>query len=227
MKKIIIGIIGRKTESNDDLSFYGNMIGYDYMKVLDKLDVDYLGIITNDGYKEVNEDILKLCDGILFPGGSEIKPYHYQILDYAYKNKVPTLGICLGSQAIGLYFSKQKELETVKNISEVNHNPVLKNVDERKLPVHSINIKENTILSRLFGNKIMVNSRHNYCLSSVISPLEVTATSDDGIIEAVELIDKEQFMLGVQWHPENMEDMFPLFKEFIEHVKYNQKKKSK
>ena len=218
MKRPIIGILGRKTESNDDLSFQGNMIGYDYMKPLDKLDVDYVGIITNEDYKTVNEEILKICDGFLFPGGSEIKPYHYEILDYAYENNIPTFGICLGAQAIGLYFKEIKELETVKNISRVDHNPTLNDIDERKLSVHSVNIKENSILFNLFGNKIMVNSRHNYCLKDVHFPLEVTATSDDGIIEAVELIDKEQFMVGVQWHPENMEEMFPIFEEFIKYV---------
>ena len=50
-----------------------------------------------------------------------------------------------------------------------------------------------------------------------IKNLDISAYSEDGYVEAVELRDK-RFCLGVKWHPELMlEDEFTknLFKEFI------------
>jgi putative glutamine amidotransferase len=188
------------------------------MTPLDKLNVNYIGLITNDENKLIDEEILNICDGFLFQGGTEIKDYHYNIIEYAYKNNKPILGMCMGCQAIGLFFSKDKALGKVKDITNEEHNPLIKVTDDRKKTVHGINIKEDSILHRLFGSRLMVNSRHSYCLKTVNSPLEVVAKSNGGIIEAVELIDKKQFMIGIQWHAENMNIMQPIFEEFIRYV---------
>ena len=48
--------------------------------------------------------------------------------------------------------------------------------------------------------------------------MRVTARGTDGIAEAVELQSPEDWVIGVQWHPERMpEDAFAqkLFEEFI------------
>jgi putative glutamine amidotransferase len=47
-----------------------------------------------------------------------------------------------------------------------------------------------------------VNSRHHQALNKVADGLRVTASSVDGVIEAVER-PGSHFCLGVQWHPEN------------------------
>jgi gamma-glutamyl-gamma-aminobutyrate hydrolase PuuD len=43
--------------------------------------------------------------------------------------------------------------------------------------------------------------------------LEVSATSEDGVVEAVELVD-HRFVVGVQWHPEENRDA-RLFEELV------------
>ena len=46
----------------------------------------------------------------------------------------------------------------------------------------------------------MVNSFHNYHVE-VNNDYNVSAISDDGFIEGIEL-EKDVFSLGIQWHPE-------------------------
>ena len=47
-----------------------------------------------------------------------------------------------------------------------------------------------------------VNSRHHQALKKVAEGLKVTASSVDGVIEAVER-PGSRFCVGVQWHPES------------------------
>jgi putative glutamine amidotransferase len=49
---------------------------------------------------------------------------------------------------------------------------------------------------------------HHQSIDELGHGLEVTARSDDGVIEAVEL-PKAHFVLGVQWHPEEGSDQRP------------------
>ncbi|HMS09393.1 MAG TPA: gamma-glutamyl-gamma-aminobutyrate hydrolase family protein, partial [Pyrinomonadaceae bacterium] len=47
-----------------------------------------------------------------------------------------------------------------------------------------------------------VNSHHHQSVKAVGAGLLVSARAADGVIEAVEGIDRARFQVGVQWHPE-------------------------
>jgi len=49
-----------------------------------------------------------------------------------------------------------------------------------------------------------VNSRHHQALDRVAAGLAVIAAAPDGVVEAVERPDAGRFVVGLQWHPENM-----------------------
>ena len=54
--------------------------------------------------------------------------------------------------------------------------------------------------------------------------MKVTATSTDGVVEAIEFVDNDTFFLAVQWHPEMMFDapeQLKLFQTFINSCKKN------
>jgi gamma-glutamyl-gamma-aminobutyrate hydrolase PuuD len=54
---------------------------------------------------------------------------------------------------------------------------------------------------RLIGERAEVRCSHHQAIATVAPDLVVTATSADGVIEAVEL-PGHRFVIGVQWHPE-------------------------
>jgi len=74
-------------------------------------------------------------------------------------------------------------------------------------------------LEKLAGAETLrINSSHHQSIARPGNNLRVTARGADGIVEGVELQSPEDWVIGVQWHPERMpDDVFAqkLFKEFV------------
>jgi putative glutamine amidotransferase len=67
---------------------------------------------------------------------------------------------------------------------------------------HDVAVLENTLLHSLTGaNTFPVNSLHRQGIIEVGPDVVVSASADDGIVEAIEA-PQYRFCLGVQWHPE-------------------------
>ena len=150
-----------------------------------------------------NIESIKLCNGVIIPGGDNIIKKDLEIIKYLYLNDIPTLGICLGMQEMGYLFNGK-----LSDISNYNH---LKPNDKY---VHDIRIIKNTKLYEILKqDKIKVNSRHKDYL--INTDLSISSISD--VIESIEDKNKK-FFIGVQWHPESMmDDIYSnmIFDEFI------------
>jgi putative glutamine amidotransferase len=76
-------------------------------------------------------------------------------------------------------------------------------------------------LEGIFGrNRIRVNSRHHQGVTPEMLAvgLRPAALSPDGLVEGMEG-ERQQWLVGVQWHPERpevAEAMAPLFAAFVE-----------
>lgn len=171
-----IGVILRKVDDRFTLN-----------SEIEKVVSNYGGVIV--GITSFNEETINFVDGFILQGGSDYSLEDLKIVEYLYKNNIPTLGICLGMQLMclitGSNFKKQK-----------NNNHFLPN----EVFVHEVKInKDSNFYEIVKKDKIKVNSRHRDCIDS--SNLFISGISDDDIIEVVE--DKNhKFFLGVQWHPE-------------------------
>lgn len=162
-----------------------------------------LGIINEERYsyefldrdKLIIDNILKICDGFVIPGGSTESYLDKYIIEYATKNNIPILGICLGMQEMSSFL----DLEEVSNHNKSNRY------------VHKVNIDKNSLLYKIFKKDIYVNSRHNYKIKNLNGYKVVGSCLD--VIEAIER-DDNTFNVGVQWHPEDI-DNEELFEYFI------------
>lgn len=162
-----------------------------------------LGIINEERYsyefldrdKLIIDNILKICDGFVIPGGSTESYLDKYIIEYATKNNIPILGICLGMQEMSSFL----DLEEVSNHNKSNRY------------VHKVNIDKNSLLYKIFKKDIYVNSRHNYKIKNLNGYKAVGSCLD--VIEAIER-DDNTFNVGVQWHPEDI-DNEELFEYFI------------
>lgn len=170
-----------------------------YINAINTLGTEVEIIDNSDNRLEIFNQ-LRTCDGILFTGGTSWKSVDEDMLKYCLENDVPFLGICLGMQMIGNYFSTEHEYgvdKTVKINSLLCHN-----VKEKY--AHRVLLKEG-LLSKLFGcNEIYVNSYHSCCVNYTDDSI-IKGYSEDGIIESLE-IPNHRFGIGVQWHPEKMID---------------------
>ncbi len=203
MKNIVVGVIARDDIIKDTKV---QIITKNNLKYLNNK-CEFIGILNYDNGL-INTNILSICDGIIFQGGSDIHPYHFQILDYAIKNNIPVLGICMGHQIIGLY--SQNTTDEQKLIKVENHN------DKQKK--HKIKILPNTNLYKIFGPELLVNTRHKEAVKKINKPFKISALSEDNVIEGIEYIDDNHFVIGVQFHPEDLENTENLYNYFLKEI---------
>lgn len=150
-------------------------------------------------------------DGLILCGGSDVNPKYYDeeingsvnidderdeiefALLKAYINAgKPVLGICRGFQLINIYFGGT----LYQDIEESNLHRRINNIDS----VHSITVSENSIIGKLYGKNVSINSAHHQALKDLGKGLRATAYWQDKYIEAIEHTELPIF--AVQWHPE-------------------------
>ena len=170
--------------------------------------------------EEILVDELKLCDGILMPGGLKSYSYDYFIDDYAKENNIPILGECLGMQIMARNHGGAR---VIKNETDIKH------YNKDTMQAHKVFFVDDSKLSKMVNKKCeTVNSFHNYHVCDVKN-MKISAYASDGIIEAVEDPTK-LFRLGVQWHPEkdlDNESNQAICEGFIEAAKVYKKKRTK
>jgi len=192
-----------------------------------------------------NPDDLKACSGLLLTGGHDVDPALYngpaahpkikpvnrerddfelKLLDYAVKNRMPVLGICRGLQLANVYFGGTL-FPDCEEAGFRAHKP-----QSGQDCVHPVSIEKGTLLHKICGaDTAVVNSSHHQAADKHGRGLKVSARSEDGVIEAMELEDNsENFFLLVQWHPERMaENSGPpasgILKQFIKSIKTHHK----
>lgn len=208
MKKII-GIITNSINKNSDNPFdYRYYTLNNYIKIVEDNNALAICIPFNDD--KLLEEKLKICEGILIPGGTNIIDDYQKVVDYAYKNDIPLLGICMGFQVIGLYDNLSCNLIKVNN-----HYDDINSFYEKEKVSHFINIINDSIFFKIFKkNKMKVNSLHHYQIKNVSNIFKIVAKSDDNVIEVIEAKNKK-FIVGVQFHPELLKEYNALFQYFI------------
>ena len=183
------------------------------------------------------EEYLSLCDGYLWPGGSKVWPDFFLVLEDALKKKKPILGVCLGLQAMGTFFNlrEEKENHPEKSLEELKqflkdtdhylkqleddsyHNHyVTKDVESQMAARHPIHLKKDTLFYKIMGQEQLdVVSLHSFILPCAAKDVCVSATSEDGVIEAIEYTKDGAQILGVQYHPE-LESTSELFSWLVD-----------
>ncbi len=170
--------------------------------------------------------IYERLDGIVFPGGADVAPgeYHEEpiadlnvveaprdrteltLARWAFADDLPTLGICRGQQVLNVALggSLWQDLR-YQGVTDVEHSDADGRV--RSALIHRVRLDPDSRLAQLIDETdITVNSLHHQAVKTVAPQLRVTGQSDDGVIEALESRER-RFMIAVQWHPEEIDDL--------------------
>jgi putative glutamine amidotransferase len=178
--------------------------------------------------------ILDMLDGVLFTGGNDLDPALYgedwhpnaihidperqrfemALMAEVEGRRVPTLGICLGSQLMNVY----RGGSLVQFIPDLPGKLEHRRVDG-VLRRHPVKLEAGSQVARAIGKtEVDANTYHKQAVKRVGRGLRVIATAPDGIIEG---LDDPTFPLfaAVQWHPERLNDEadhLALFKLLVE-----------
>jgi putative glutamine amidotransferase len=177
---------------------------------------------------------LQAMDGLLLMGGSDVDPALYgeqrgpateapdphrdrlecELIGEAIQRDLPVFAICRGLQILNVQQGGTLQ-QDLRDRERHVQTPA-----DRSLPAHPVRILPGTLLARIAGTSLQVNSRHHQGIAKLAPGLRISAVDpEDGTIEAVER-PGSRFVLAVQWHPENQAprcaEQAELFRVFAE-----------
>ena len=238
MKKPVIGVLAGLKSSDPDLNRINKAVSLSYAYILSVLIAGGLPVVLPPADSDdMIEEAVGLVDGLLVTGGSDLQPRLYgeepawgmgpfsperDRLDLvsiraAFRRKKPIFGICRGVQAINVCFggTLYQDLRKVETCTVQHYQD-----SESSCPSHMVEVRSESVLSPILGEKAMTNSFHHQAVRRPAEGFLTGAVSKDGIVEEIEST-RGPFVLGVQWHPElmaasgdrTMQKIFSLFVE--------------
>lgn len=164
--------------------------------------------------------------GLLLTGGSDIEPWRYGQDNSAARNPDPPrdeLELHLAAQAIDTGLPLFAICRGMQLLNVLRGGKLLQHIGESHTGIiHPIAIQPSSLLHGILGPTYQVNSRHHQAVARLGEGLIATATAEDGHIEALELPQAPGYVLGVQWHPEDLYESDPghlrLFESFRDAV---------
>jgi putative glutamine amidotransferase len=121
----------------------------------------------------------------------------FLLLQGALARDMPVLGICGGQQLLAVVLGGT----LIQHIPDAIPGALPhEQTTSHDLPGHEVEILPGTLLHRLVGAKMQVNTSHHQAVKTPGTSV-INALAPDGVIEGIEDSSKK-FCLGVQWHPE-------------------------
>lgn len=171
---------------------------------------------------------LQAVSGLVLSGGEDVDPARYGARPHpelgrtdqardeveatlaraALAMRLPVLAICRGVQILNVALGGT----LYQDLPSECPGPIGHAAGEHEVMVDPLSLLSRTVKAQ----RIRTNSRHHQALRDIAPPLTVVARAADGVVEGVELRQPDgQWLVGVQWHPEDMTDP-SLFQGFAE-----------
>ena len=158
-------------------------------------------------------DRLGWADGVLLPGGGDLSgrwsgqgshptlydvdeeqdAFDLAVASFALSQGIPLLSICRGTQVVNVGRGGTLIQDMDSHDSQIKHH---------RHHVHDVTVEESR-LRGIVGQGVEVSCYHHQCIDRLGEDLVVTARSEEGVIEAVEMPSAPGFYVGVQWHSED------------------------
>jgi putative glutamine amidotransferase len=169
----------------------------------------------------IAETVIDRLDGLVLTGGKDVNPeayghqphpateeparvrdaWEFALLNAALRRHLPVLGICRGPQLINVVLGGTLHQHLPDVVGHSGHR-----VADATFATHPVRIAEGSRLARMLGESVQTRCYHHQAIDALGRGLVATATAE-GVIEGIE-IPGDDFVVGVQWHPEeNLEDL--------------------
>lgn len=243
LKEVKIGIVGKYTDLIESYKSLEEALHHGAIACQVQLIPHYIDAqkLENDSDLEAT---LAGVDGILVPGGFGERAIEGKIkaIQYARKNKIPFLGICLGMQMAIVEFARHEagiadaaSEEFIEEASSQKYSKVIHYMEGQsahlakggsmRLGAYECHLKESTLARKVYGREL-IHERHRHRLefnNEYREILEAKGMVFSGINEKYNLVEiielpEHPFFIAVQFHPEFQSKPFaphPLFAEFM------------
>lgn len=185
--------------------------------------------------------IFDRLDGVFLTGGVDVDPARYgetkhpkcgatdpdrdaielMLLEHATATNKPVLAVCRGIQILNVATGGTLYQDVTDQVPAALKHDYFPTPERpsRSYLAHEISVKQDSRLGEILGEPVVaVNSMHHQAIKDLAPGLRATAFAPDGIIEAVEGT-TGQYLVAVQWHPEELTDSQPgmkrLFSSFV------------
>ena len=180
---------------------------------------------------EIAGRVLDGLDGLIITGGKDVDPALYgqqphpttdiprrdrdaweeALLTAAIERELPFLGICRGAQLLNVALGGTLHQHLPEVVGSTRYN-----LGNAQFNRNEVAVAAHTRLASLVGeDSLAVQSYHHQAIDEVGVGLTVSARSDDGTIQAIEL-DSIPFGVAVQWHPEEDSEDLRLFEGLVD-----------
>lgn len=169
--------------------------------------------------------LIKKLDGLILTGGGDIETSRFngvesdkvggvsrerdelelQLVRQALQADLPLLGICRGLQVLNVALGGTLFTDIPAQFPTTPQHNYPSKLRPRDFIAHQVTVLPGSLLSMILKlTQLDVNSRHHQAVKDVAEDFVISARAADGLIEALEIPGK-RFVLGVQWHPENLQ----------------------
>ena len=179
--------------------------------------------------------LVNFCSGLLLTGGGDISPKIYEkesnytsqdvisvdekrdqvelaLFNAFYSMRKPILGICRGMQLINVALGGTL-IQHIENTS-IDHCIC----NDGWVNYHEITITPGSkIMELMKTNTYFSSSSHHQCIDSIGNNLRVAAIASDGVIEMIESLNDDTFLIGIQGHPEKSRKNLKKYEEIFEY----------
>ena len=179
---------------------------------------------------DIVDHILDAIDGLVITGGRDVDPaayghdphpttdepdrardaWEFALIAAARRRRLPVLGICRGAQVLNVALGGTLHQHLPDVVGHDRHQR-----GDAVFTTSSIRTVAGTRLAGLIGADTQAQCYHHQAIDRLGDGLMISALDDDGVIEAVE-IPGDDFVLAVQWHPEETLDDLRVFAGVVE-----------
>jgi putative glutamine amidotransferase len=223
MKRPPIAIAGRVAAagrvSRSAISFAGRV----YLDAVLRAGGEPLTLSPRELRHDEALQLLKGFGALVLMGGADVDPHLYgqqrqphvygvnpeqdhfemALVHAAIEMKLPTLAVCRGIQLVNVALGGTL-IQHIGDIPGVVQHAPGKFPAGQDYALHDVDISPRTKLSKAVGaTKVNVASFHHQGIDVVGKGLKVVARSADGLVEGLEHTGRDQWLIGVQWHPED------------------------
>ena len=114
------------------------------------------------------------------------------------KQNKKVLAICLGMQHVNVVLGGT----LIEDIPTLVPGAIDHGKFNGEHSIHDVSVKKESLLFEILQTEtIQVASTHHQCVKALGKEVRATARSEDNLVEAIEIKNKNNF-IGIQWHPE-------------------------